>query len=70
MHVRDGCEARLREFGFAWPPYLDCDQSSNDSLCYGPPDPVSDLEIPQSVLDQLGVTRAPDNITPGPSLTG
>lgn len=69
MHVRDGCEARLREFGFAWPPHLDCDQYSNDSLCFGPPDP-SDLEIPQSVLNQLGVTRAPDISTPGPLPTG
>ena len=68
MRVRNGCEARLREFGVAWPPHLDCDQYSN-GLCFGPPDP-SEIEIPQSVLDQLGVTRAPDSSTPGPSPTG
>ena len=49
--------------------HLDCDQYSNDSLCFGPPDP-SEVEIPQSVLKQLGVTRAPDVSTPGPLLTG
>lgn len=68
MHVRDGCEARLQEIaGFAWPPHLDCDLY-NDSICFGPADP-SEIEIPQSVLDQLGVTRAPDTMTPGPSPT-
>ena len=50
MHVRDGCEARLQSFGFAWPPHLDCNQYSNDPLCFGPPDP-SEVEIPQSVLN-------------------
>ena len=69
MRVRDGCEARLQEFGFNWPPHLDCSQYSNELLCYGPPDP-SEVEIPQSVLNQLGVTRAPDISTPGPSPTG
>ena len=69
MRVRDGCEARLGEFGFAWPPHLDCDQYSNDSLCFGPPDPI-EVEIPHSVREQLGVTRAPHVSTPGPLLTG
>ena len=50
MHVRNGCEARLQSFGFAWPPHLDCNQYSNDPLCFGPPDP-SEVEIPQSVLN-------------------
>ena len=70
MHVREGCEARLQEFGFTWPPHLDCDNyptQEEDGLCFGPPDPSTEVEIPQSVLDQLGVTRAPPS---SPSPTG
>ena len=69
MHVREGCEARLRSFRFDWPPHLDCvnyPTREEDSLCFGPPDP-SDIQIPQSVLDELGVTRAPPS---SPSPTG
>ena len=67
LRVRDGCEERLRQIGgFTWPPHLDCDNyptREDDPLCFGPEDP-STLEIPQNVLDQLGVTRAPPSVPP------
>ena len=72
MRVRDRCENRLGELaGFAWPPHLECDNyptREEDRLCFGLPDPTT-IDITQSVLNRLGVTHAPSNVT-GFSPTG
>ena len=67
QYVRDGCEDDLNEFGFQWPPVLECDRypdtaTTKLSFCHSN---LSELRIPSNIPTDPPptTTMAPDSNT-------